>query len=83
MLQNACLLAKIGADTAENERNFAEILPNIGNYPTVVAMGNQGSVTNLVGSAVPVVAAAHPLSAQGGMASCNHTHHSNRETSMR
>ena len=25
MLQNACLLAKIGADTAENERNFAEI----------------------------------------------------------
>ena len=28
------LLAKIGADTAENERNFAEILPKIGNYPT-------------------------------------------------
>ena len=26
MLQNAYLLAKIGADTAENERNFAEIL---------------------------------------------------------
>ena len=25
MLQNAFLLAKIGADTAENERNFAEI----------------------------------------------------------
>ena len=25
MLQNAYLLAKIGADTAENERNFAEI----------------------------------------------------------
>ena len=24
MLQNAYLLAKIGADTAENERNFAE-----------------------------------------------------------
>ena len=34
MLQNAYLLAKIGADTAENERNFAEILPQIGNYPT-------------------------------------------------
>ena len=33
MLQNAYLLAKIGADTAENERNFAEILPEIGNYP--------------------------------------------------
>ena len=34
MLQNAYLLAKIGADTAENERSFAENLPNIGNYPT-------------------------------------------------
>ena len=34
MLQNAYLLAKIGADTAENERNFAEILPRIGTYPT-------------------------------------------------
>ena len=34
MLQNAYFLAKIGADTAENERKFAEILPNIGNYPT-------------------------------------------------
>ena len=27
MLQNAYLLAKIGTDTAENERSFAEILP--------------------------------------------------------
>ena len=27
MLQNAYLLAKIGADTAENERHFAENLP--------------------------------------------------------
>ena len=27
MLQNAYFLAKIGADTAENEQNFAEILP--------------------------------------------------------
>ena len=34
MLKNACLLAKIGADTAKNERNFAEHLPKIGNYPT-------------------------------------------------
>ena len=32
MLQNAYLLAKIGADTAENERNFAEIFPKIGTY---------------------------------------------------
>ena len=29
MLQNAYFLAKIGADTAENEQHFAEILPTI------------------------------------------------------
>ena len=34
MLKNAYLLAKIGADTAENERHFAKMLPRIGNYPT-------------------------------------------------
>ena len=34
MLQNAYCLAKIGADTAENEQHFAEILPKAGNYPT-------------------------------------------------
>ena len=34
MLQNAYFLAKIGADTAENEQHFAEILPKPGNYPT-------------------------------------------------
>ena len=34
MLQNAYFLAKIGADTAENEQQFAEILPKTGNYPT-------------------------------------------------
>ena len=34
MLQNAYLLAKIGADTAENERKFAEILPKICNFPS-------------------------------------------------
>ena len=33
MLQNAYLLAKIGANTAENERNFAEILPNVEKVP--------------------------------------------------
>ena len=32
MLQNAYFLAKIGADTAENEQHFAEILPKTGNY---------------------------------------------------
>ena len=34
MLQNAYFLEKIGADTAENDQHFAEILPKIGNYPT-------------------------------------------------
>ena len=34
MLQNAYLLAKIGADTAENEQHFAENLQKNGNYPT-------------------------------------------------
>ena len=34
MMQNGYLLAKIGADTAKNEQQFAEILPKIGNYPT-------------------------------------------------
>ena len=29
MLQDAYLLAKIGAETAENERNFAEIYPKL------------------------------------------------------
>ena len=34
MLQNAYFLARIGADTAENEEHyFTENLPKIGNYP--------------------------------------------------
>ena len=33
MLQNAYLLAKIVADTAENERHFAEILPETAAAP--------------------------------------------------
>ena len=38
MLQNAYLLAKIGADTAENERDFAEILPKTGNLPFAASL---------------------------------------------
>ena len=34
MLQNAYFLTKFGADTAENEQHFAEVLPKTGNYPT-------------------------------------------------
>ena len=43
MLQNAYFLAKIGADTAENERHFAENLPKIGNYPTGPATRRRGT----------------------------------------
>ena len=42
MLQNAYFLAKVGADTAENEQHFAEILPKTGNYPT--GPGGAGSI---------------------------------------
>ena len=41
MLQNAYLLAKICADTAENERNFAEKFPKFGNF-SVSAVNCQG-----------------------------------------
>ena len=34
MLQNAYFLARIGADTAENEQHFAENLPKNCNYRT-------------------------------------------------
>ena len=36
-MENACFLAKIGADTAENEQHFAEILPIVG--PTTAVRG--------------------------------------------
>ena len=42
MLQNAYFLAKIGADTAENEQHFAEILPTdaLGNEAIVPTAGD-------------------------------------------
>ena len=39
MLRSAYLLAKIGADTAESEQHFAEILPKTGNSTLRVAVG--------------------------------------------
>ena len=59
MLQNAYFLAKIGADTAENERNFVEILPKIGNYPTgrrgaAVAGGGRGGRQGEAGASAGV-----------------------------
>ena len=41
MLQNAYFLAKIGADTAENEQHFAEILPTDALWPQL-GMGGYG-----------------------------------------
>ena len=49
MLQNAYFLVKIGADTAENERHFAEILPKLattlpappGAAPRVCGLGGE------------------------------------------
>ena len=52
MLQNAYLVAKIGADTAENEQHFAKILRKTANYPTgrreAGADNNEGPVLLLV-----------------------------------
>ena len=50
MLRNASLLANIGADTAENDQHFAEILPigrravwysylGLGTHPPLVRIG--------------------------------------------
>ena len=44
MLKNAYFLAKIGADTAENEQNLAEILP-IGRRVAVPRSDKTGTLT--------------------------------------
>ena len=41
MLQNAYFLPKVGADTAENEQHFAEILP-IGRRVAAESRGQRG-----------------------------------------
>ena len=43
MLQNAYLLAKIGADIVENEQHFAEILPKTRSMPRPGRVGRRGS----------------------------------------
>ena len=45
MLRNAYFFAKIGADTAENEQHFAEIVPKTGNYPTLRVVARPGHTT--------------------------------------
>ena len=47
MLQNAYFLAKIGADTAENEQHFAEILPTDGELPFVEGGSEASGATAL------------------------------------
>ena len=49
MLQNAYLLAKIGADTAENERKFAENLPKRAKF-----CRNERNFAEVAGSAASV-----------------------------
>ena len=55
MLQNAYFLAKLGADTAENEQHFSEILPKTSNYPTGSACLSAGllEAADLRGFALP------------------------------
>ena len=52
MLQNAYFLAKIGADTAENERNFGEILPkNCQKLAPTVVLRRDGGARGVEGAA--------------------------------
>ena len=62
MLQNAYFLAKIGADTAENEQHVAEILPKTGNYlhrrarpPGQARRGGAAETDSLTRTAGPTV----------------------------
>ena len=48
MLQNAYFLAKIGADTAENEQHFAEILPT-----DALWLASNGNSKNLDADSTP------------------------------
>ena len=62
MLQNAYFLAKIGADTAENEQHFAEILlaAPAGAHRLLMALRSPRAA--VIASAPPV---AKPLVSQG------------------
>ena len=69
MLQNAYFLAKIGADTAENEQYFAKNLRKTDNYPTGpgAAAGHDAGVDGPPprSSASTLVTAASSLSGTG------------------
>ena len=53
MLQNAYLVAKIGADTAENEQQFAEILPTDALWLASKQRGRQSARWRMRGSRWP------------------------------
>ena len=61
MLQNAYFIAKIGADTAENEQHFAEILP-IGRRVADICLGDDASTTKMLRY---VVLELHPADCTG------------------
>ena len=61
ILQNACSLAKIGADTAENERTSAEILPKLS---TTLRLRDVAGVA-LADAEAPVLRRAEPLVRSG------------------
>ena len=67
MLQNAYLLAKIGVDTAENERHFAEILPKLA---TTLRVAGNVTVTRS-NQAFQARCASQPREFQ----ECRHTNH--------
>ena len=50
MLQNAYFLAKIGADTAENEQHFAEICQKMATTLRVRSGGRRSSAVVLAGA---------------------------------
>ena len=62
MLQNAYLLVKIGADTAENEQHFAEILPKLA---TTLRLRDVAGVA-LADAEAPVLRRAEPRQWESG-----------------
>ena len=77
MLQNAYLVAKVGADTAENEQHFAEILPKTSlkctasRVRTEVSTGPPAAArvvrVHLVARRVPYALLPHPRSGHAEM----------------
>ena len=67
MLQNVYLLAKIGADTAENEQDFAEILPIGRRVPDHAEAASRCSLARVLGRRHWDQASAHQVAAGEGL----------------